>query len=319
MTDLKQKEVAVEFYENRYEEGYMEEWDDAKKHKIREILLRLPLPAKGRILDFGCGNGVFTRIIKDTLPDWEVYGVEISAVAVKNASKKNPDCTFFNGDDADQYSGIFDVLFSHHVIEHVQSLTDTFDIINRYLKPKAAQFHVLPCGNNDSLEKQICLLKPGGIKENNLFFFEEPGHLQRLNTEQFSALEKNIGFELKLDLYANQFYGAIDWITKSSPRFVKKLTDTTGITDSDALKKMQEWRKKLLPLTYQQFPYSKYLLIREKWNKSLMDRMKLAAIFLPALASKPTYNAVRAKAMKEWEQRKEERNGSEMFLFYSRN
>ena len=95
MEDLHNKEKAIDFYDARYEEGYMEEWDELKKSKVKEVLLQLNLPQKGNALDFGCGNGVFTRIIKDVLPQWEVYGVEISKIAVANAQKKHKDCVFF--------------------------------------------------------------------------------------------------------------------------------------------------------------------------------------------------------------------------------
>jgi predicted TPR repeat methyltransferase len=71
MADLHNKEVAIRFYENRYEEGYMEEWDDLKKTKVKEVILSLGLMEKGKALDFGCGNGVFTAIIKELLPKWE--------------------------------------------------------------------------------------------------------------------------------------------------------------------------------------------------------------------------------------------------------
>ena len=59
MKHLYDKESSVEFYDARYEEGYMEEWDEAKKSKVIEIIKDLPLPQKGTALDFGCGNGVF--------------------------------------------------------------------------------------------------------------------------------------------------------------------------------------------------------------------------------------------------------------------
>ena len=108
MKDLHDKETSVEFYEDRYEQGYMEEWDDLKKNKVKEVLLELKLPPTGKALDFGCGNGVFTKIIKDTLPGWQVYGVEISSIAVQNARKRIPGCTFFEAGESDNYKGQFD-------------------------------------------------------------------------------------------------------------------------------------------------------------------------------------------------------------------
>src|SRR3954469_2646539 len=107
-TDLHNIDKAIEFYDDRYEEGYMEEWDESKKGKVEEIIRSLDLPKKGKALDFGCGNGVFTIIIKKCLPDWDVYGVEISPTAVQNATRKFPGCNFFTSDKANDYNNYFD-------------------------------------------------------------------------------------------------------------------------------------------------------------------------------------------------------------------
>ena len=320
MKDLHDKETAVEFYEDRYEQGYMEEWDDLKKNKVKEVLLELKLPPNGKALDFGCGNGVFTRILKDTLPGWNVFGVEISSIAVQNARKRIPGCTFFEAGEGDNYKGQFDFLFSHHVIEHVPDISEIFEVINGYLKPQSSQLHILPCANKGSYEYEISVLSKNGIdhKKENRFFYEEPGHLRRLTSDEFTAYEKKIGFDLKKEFYSNQEYGAINWITKSSPRFVKKLTDANDALDNESLKKIKKLRKKLLPLTYLQFPYSKYLEIKNKWRKKLSDHAKLAILFLPAMISKPFYSYWDKKAAEEWQKNKTQKNGSEMFLFFTR-
>lgn len=318
--DLHNKEAAIEFYEDRYEKGYMEDWDDLKKKKVKEVLLQLQLPLTGKLLDFGCGNGVFTRIIKDTLPGWEVYGVEISSIAVQNARKRIPDCIFFEAADSEDYKNQFDLLFSHHVIEHVQNLDETLEIINSYLKPHAYQLHIMPCGNKGSYEYEISVLKENGIdpERENRFFYEEDGHLRRLTSQGFSAYEQKIGFNLKKEFYSNQHYGAINWITKSSPRFVKKLTDSDDAISTEAQKKLRSIRKNLLPLTYLQFPYSKYIEIKNKWHKSASDHLKLLLFFIPAMISRPFYKYWDTKAAEEWKKNKTEKNGSEMFLFFRR-
>ena len=320
MPDLYHKETAVAFYDKRYEDGYMEEWDALKKNKVREVLSQLNLPAQGKALDFGCGNGVFTKIIKVLLPNWEVYGVEISKIAIQNAAGKLKDCNFFSNEESGNYVNQFDFLFSHHVIEHVQDINETFTTINSYLKPDSFQLHILPCGNKGSYEYEICMLKKNGIEtqKGNRFFFEEPGHLRRLTTEEFVNHEKAFGFSLKKEFYSNQYSGAINWITKSSPRFVKKLTSFENAVDTTALKKLKKLRNKLLPLTYLQFPYSKYMEIKNKWHKKPLDYIKLVAFFFPALVAKPFYLSIHKKAVTEWRNRKTEIAGSEMFLFFTR-
>jgi trans-aconitate methyltransferase len=320
MKDLHDYRESVEFYEARYEGGYMEEWDETKKNKVREILKHLPLPATGKVLDFGCGNGVFTAILKECLPSWDVYGVEISKIAVANASKKLPSCIFFVAEDSDKYSHQFDFLFSHHVIEHVPDLNETFQIIDNYLKPQAFQLHVLPCRNEGSLEFTIAQLKRNGIEKNkgNRFFFEEEGHLRRLNSTEFEMWENKIGFHLEQEFYSNQYDGAVNWITKSSPRFVKRLTAGEDAVDEEARKKLSKLRKTLLPLTYSQFLYSKYWQIKSKWHKTAKDYLALTVLFAPAMISKVFFDKMEKKSAEEWQKRKHEKNGSEMFLFFKR-
>lgn len=320
MKDLHNVETAIEFYEVRYEKGYMEEWDDLKKSKVREVLSDIDLPEIGKALDFGCGNGVFTRILKEVLPNWEIFGVEISPTAVENARKRLPDCIFFEASESNKHKNQFDFLFSHHVLEHVQDIKETFETINSYLKLNSSQLHILPCGNRGSYEYEIAVLKNNGIEhqKENRFFYEEPGHLRRLTTEEFVAYEKILGFDLKKEFYSNQEFGAINWITKSSPRFVKRLTNTEDRVDDIAGKKLNSLGKKLLPLTYLQFPYSKYIEIKNHWHKNLSDYLKLAILFMPAMISKPFYTYWDKKAANEWQNNKTQRNGSEMFLFFTR-
>jgi len=215
--DLHNINSAIEFYDERYEEGYMEEWDDSKKRKVEQIIRSLNLPKRGKALDFGCGNGVFTVIIKKCLPEWDVYGVEISEVAVQNARKKFPSCNFFSSNEASNHLHIFDFLFSHHVLEHVQNMNETLNQIDQYLKLVSGQLHIFPCGNEGSYEYNICILHKNGIeRENgNRFFFEEPGHLRRLKSSEMIDLLKQRRFMLKKQFFANQVYGAINWITKA--------------------------------------------------------------------------------------------------------
>lgn len=318
--NLHDADVAIDFYDKRYKNGYMEEWDDIKKDKVREVISMLDLPAKGKALDFGCGNGVFTNIIKKVLPEWEVYGVEISAIAVSNARIKFPECIFFSAAGTKEHSNSFDLVFSHHVIEHVQDLEESFGIIDSYLKPSSSQLHILPCGNEGSYEHSICLLRTNGIEEEkgNRFFFEEPGHLRRLTTAEFTKFENKIGFTLCKEFYSNQYHGGVNWITKSSPRFVKKLTNSSNAVTNEAAVKLQKLRRKLLPVTYIQFPYSKYWAIKSKWHKSFTDYIKIAVYFFPAMISKFFYNKYNALSANEWKQCKTQKNGSEMFLFFKR-
>jgi trans-aconitate methyltransferase len=106
---------SIDFYESRYEHGYMEEYPDDVKEKILAIIRDLRLPQEGRALDFGCGNGVLTDIIRQALPSWSVFGTDLSRKALANASTRFPKCTFIERDDPSLKSNAFDFLFSNPV------------------------------------------------------------------------------------------------------------------------------------------------------------------------------------------------------------
>lgn len=310
----------INLYESRYQEGYMESWDESKKNKIIEIVKTLNLSEEGSLLDFGSGNGVFTILLKSILPKWKVYGFEISQTALSNAKKSITNCTFFGEEELDNFKGKFDFVFSHHVLEHVQNLEESITLIISLLKEKANQLHILPCGNEGSFEHQICILKLNGIEtdKGNRFFFEESGHLRRVTTEEFSELENKFNFKLENQFYSNQYWGAINWITKSSPSFTLKFTSTHNAINKNAAGKLKSIRRKLLPLTILQFPYSKYSEIKSKWNKNLKDYIKLILLFIPGIFSKSIFQFIEKKSIQEWHKKIHDKKGSEMFLYFVR-
>ena len=190
---------SIEFYEDRYEQGYMDEWPIEKKNKIFEVIKELQLPATGEALDFGCGNGVLSEVIRQALPAWKIYGTDISKKAIANAKIRYPDCTFFEINSSEFSQKKFDFLFTNHVIEHVYNLSDVFNQMNEYLKPISSMLHFLPCGNEGSYEYNICLLRKDGINAEleNRFFFEDEGHIRRLTTDEFCGLCRTKEFVLQ--------------------------------------------------------------------------------------------------------------------------
>jgi len=71
---------------------------------LRDLLIRLMRPYlsgfgdASRILDLGCGSGANLRMLADTFPTSQLYGLDISPIAVDFARKKCPSAKIEEGD-----------------------------------------------------------------------------------------------------------------------------------------------------------------------------------------------------------------------------
>ncbi len=308
---------SQDFYDSRYESGYMTEWDKNKKDKIFDVISELNLPEKGRALDFGCGNGVLTLVLAQALPNWEICGADLSKSAIENARETIKHCNFIHFSDLEDNAG-FDLIFSHHVLEHVLDIDETLDQLDSLLNPDGAMLHILPCGNAGSFEHRMCEKIKGGIQpeQNNRFFFEEEGHLRRLSSSDMTTLLEKRGLKIKNEFYSNHFREAIDRITDSNPRLLIILTSPLkgkGIGNSLSL---LYWRILLLPLLLVRLPLQIVRKLQPRKNKSLPVKVIYAICYPYYLLFSPLERAYKRFCAKEWDKKKKDTNGSEMFLYF---
>jgi len=317
---LYQKNQSIEFYETRYKKGYMEYWPNETKRKIFEVIRGLQLPETGDALDFGCGNGILTEILRQALPNWKVYGADVSKTAIENAKRCNPHGTFFVLNDSKFKQKKFDFLFSHHVFEHVYNLSEVFCQMESYLKRESSMLHFLPCGNEGSYEYNICILKNDGINKElgNRFFYEDQGHVRRLTTNECCELFKAKNFKLQKEFYSYQYYGALLWITDSSPQMILKISDSFNAVDKEAKNKIKKIRRQLILIKILRLPAQIVNKVLDETNKQLKHYLLLMLGLPFYVFSSPIDKYWKRKASIEWEENKAERNGSEMGLFFKR-
>lgn len=321
MSRLYDQQHSAAFYDDRYQHGYMDEWPAEKKRKLCTILQALQLPETGEALDFGCGNGILTDIIRQALPSWKVYGTDISGNAVANARTRYPACTFFEADSPELTHRKFDLVFTNHVFEHVFNVREVFMQMDAYLKPEAAMVHFLPCGNGGSYEHGICRLRKDGINSarENRFFYEDAGHLRRLTTDEFCRLCAETGFHLHKEFYSNHYYEAIDWITRSHHKFVLMFSDTSQACNEDARRTLRRERIRLLCLTALRLPARIVEKVLHKRERKPLHYVLLLMGLPLYVVSSPIDRYWKRKAREEWDSRKAERNGSEMCLYFKRS
>ncbi|RMD60066.1 SAM-dependent methyltransferase, partial [Candidatus Parcubacteria bacterium] len=102
--------------------------------RLRLILDWAPHPLH-RVLVDGCGVGMYARALQDHAP--EVHGVDIEGTYLERAVKNAPGAHFTlgRGEQLPYADGVFDLVLSHEVLEHVADDRATAAEMVRVLRP----------------------------------------------------------------------------------------------------------------------------------------------------------------------------------------
>lgn len=322
MTSEHHGNTHQQLYENRYKGNYMDtddysEW--AKKGatalKVRDTLLQVPTKPQ-KILDFGCGVGGWIGLLSGMFRDARISGVDISPTAIEKAKKRYPEGEFsvFNGVKTPYPDNTFDLIFSFHVLEHVENIDESIAEICRVLRKGGYACIIFPCGNENSLQDMLMRRMKGGIlpaKDGRIVhFFEIPdGHLRRMtSTETIGVFEKN-GLSLVEEFYAGQVFGWIDWLCRgTAPGYIKKMfsLEPTNI------------RSKLFLSSIKHLMLSLNWLIRKKRLELSTKRNppKQFMVFIVKYFGVATDFLVKSLSELEWKVFRKKKNGSAQYLVF---
>lgn len=212
------------YYNSRHQEGYYTSdfteggYELRRCKRIFYLLNKLDLENdRYNILDYGCGQGRYTGILEKLFYSSKVYGCDISEVAIEKAKTYQPNCYFTKICGTTIYlNGTFDLVLSVEVFEHVENIETTLDDIARILRKGGYLVFSTPCANPWSLEYTMCRMRRNGIectKEGyKRFYFEDSGHLRRLDSKDIRKLLEDRGFTLVTVQYDNHFFGALQWM-----------------------------------------------------------------------------------------------------------
>ena len=138
---------------------------------------------RGRLLEIGFAEGFFLNYAKNR--GWEVYGVEKSKWAMKEAVGKFGLPNLYNKKLTEVHftDSYFDFIHMNHVLEHMPNLSETLKEIRRILKPRGILMVEVPNEFCCLLDRFIDLVglerKPYEIPSPHLWFFS-PGTLAKL-------------------------------------------------------------------------------------------------------------------------------------------
>ena len=105
------------------------------------------LPATGRGLDVGCGDGVLTRLLRDLVgASWTLVGVDPDPheTAAAQSAEIYAAVHTTGADAVPEADASFDFAFSNSVLEHIPDLAPCLTETARLLKPGGSLFATVP-------------------------------------------------------------------------------------------------------------------------------------------------------------------------------
>jgi 2-polyprenyl-3-methyl-5-hydroxy-6-metoxy-1,4-benzoquinol methylase len=182
---------------SHYCENYYSEWINQQKNKrTRMWISRLnrikKLQACGRLLDVGCGEGLFLSLAQDS--GWQISGTELSPYASKFASKalgtEIYDGQLHNASFADNS---FDVVTMWHVLEHVEDPISCLSEVHRVLRPHGLLVLAVPNANDLVMQMAYRIIRRRRLK---LFsIYDKEVHLYHFSPKTLNAYLEKTGFD----------------------------------------------------------------------------------------------------------------------------
>lgn len=177
------------------------EW--ARREALRHFIpMFIDTSAPLRVMDYGAGRGLYFDLWRDIFPNGQLSCCEISTVALDRIRSENPEiashCYPILENRAGVGDGLFDVVLSIEVMEHVEDLRAYLGDIRRILAPQGAFIWTTPCANAFSIEHVYNTLT-GQIETTERgtkrWRWEDPTHLRRLRSLEIKSILEEAGFE----------------------------------------------------------------------------------------------------------------------------
>lgn len=193
-----------------------------------EMLQFLPNDAKV-ILDIGCGNGAFAKVIKDQ-NNAEVWGMEFMEIHAKEAQKKLDKvfigkCEDFIEDLPDEY---FDVVYFNDVLEHLVDPYSVLKIIKKKLSKNGKIISSLPNVRFYKTFMRVLINKDWKYEDYGVM---DRTHLRFFTKKSIKTMYEDLGFKVLTHVGINKsksikpylFY-ALTLFTQLDMRYVQFAT-----------------------------------------------------------------------------------------------
>jgi len=110
---------------------------------VDRLVNAIPLPASGRLLDVGCGNGATLRAYSRLGPCWSMSGTELHD-KYRAVVEQIPQVEALYTCPIEEIPGEFDFISLVHVLEHVPEPLPFLNVLRRKLRPGGLLFVEVP-------------------------------------------------------------------------------------------------------------------------------------------------------------------------------
>jgi SAM-dependent methyltransferase len=137
-----------------------------------------------RVLDVGCGVGTQLDMFKALLPEAELHGVEIGELAVQKTRERGHTAYHGRFEDMQLPARYFDIVYSSHVIEHVEDPLGFLEKCNAISSPDATIIIETP--NTDCVEFDF-------LKRGHWGGYHAPRHFYLFNPKNMATMASRVG------------------------------------------------------------------------------------------------------------------------------
>jgi len=190
--------------EKIYNRDYFEKWYlkyyDERKQYFKNLIEKLKsyIPKKGKILDIGCGAGIFLDIMKEM--GWNVYSQDISSFAVKYC--KNKGYTVYKNLSEISTEGTFNLITMFDVIAHIPDPLHYLEKVYKLLKEDGVLVIKTPYYSN-FLFKTAKFLAFTGRSRSLLHIPAQIYHFNPFSLKKILEIER---FLIKDIFYTDEFF-----------------------------------------------------------------------------------------------------------------
>ncbi|MEW6441134.1 MAG: class I SAM-dependent methyltransferase [bacterium] len=184
----------------RYYSGYAREepdWDEPLSygHHFYLSLVEKFSPAKGRLLDVGCGKGHLLLAARER--GWDPVGLEISDASARLAAVRTGVRTLCGEiQKIDWGTETFDLVAMHQVLEHLKSPISCLSVVRTLLKDGGILLVVVPNVHARANLVKLALEKVGARRRRVGAYYGTEDHLWYYSPRSLRFLLARLGFEI---------------------------------------------------------------------------------------------------------------------------